>query len=73
MPLIKRKTFTLPYNTSFDKDNTAAMLRQYGITYIYVGRSAESFHENELQNRPSFYKLVFSLSGTYVYAVVYAP
>jgi hypothetical protein len=70
MPLIKRKTFTLPYDTSFDKVGAPALLRQYGITYIYVGRSAESFLENGLQDRPSIYKLVFSLAGVNVYEVV---
>jgi hypothetical protein len=70
VPLIKRKTFTLPYDTNFDQDSTWATLRQHGITYIYVGRNAESFRENELQNRPSLYRLIFSLSGIYVYEVV---
>jgi hypothetical protein len=69
-PLIKRKTFTLPYDTNFDQDSTWAALHRHGISYIYVGRSAQSFRESELRNRPSFYKLVFSLSGVYVYEVV---
>jgi hypothetical protein len=69
-PLINRKTFSLPYAIDFSKDSTWTVLRQHGITHIYVGRSAESFRQTELQSRPSLYKLIFSLPGSHVYEVI---
>ena len=71
-PLINRKILSLPYDTNFGELSTWALLRENDITYIYIGGSAESFHEQQLRDRPSLYKLIFSLPGAHVYEVINA-
>src|SRR5258706_2274891 len=72
-PLLNRKTFRMSYLTDFNKKNVQKILRQHGIMYIYVGGTTQSFREVQLQNNPSFYQPVFSLSGAHVYELVTAP
>jgi len=69
-PLINRKIFSMPYDKDLGKKSAWAALRRHGIAYIYVGGSAQSFPEAQLQNRLSLYKLVFSLPGAHVYELV---
>ncbi len=72
-PLIDRKTFSMSYLTDFNEISTRKILAQRGIMYIYIGGTARSFREAQLQNNPSFYKLIFSLSGAHVYELVNVP
>jgi predicted NAD/FAD-binding protein len=72
-PLINRKTFSMSYLADFQQASTQKKIQRHDVGYIYVGGTAQSFHETQLQNDPSLYKPVFSIPGAHVYQVLNTP
>lgn len=69
-PLISRKTTFMNGELNFDQPESRARICRRSIDYVYVGGMPQSFDALQLNRRPDWYQVVFSLPDAKVYKVI---
>jgi len=69
-PLISRVTFPTRKDASFEQSDVHLDLCKKNIGYIYVGGTSQSFDALQLDARPDWYQVAFSLPAAKVYKVI---
>jgi hypothetical protein len=68
-PLIHRDPFYMNNQTDFSQQGTLNSLCKNKITHIYIGESKESFDLLQLEEQPSWYKMLLDLPKAQVFKI----